>query len=112
MLLTHSGVSLCGLAIAIAIGMMVDGSMVMMENIFKHLNDDEHQCGAELRVQEAAREVGRPVFFAVSIIIVVFTPLFTLEGVEGKLFQPIAPDWRCWGRSAAPALMRRRRVCR
>jgi len=68
----------------------VDGSVVMMENIFKHLDDDEQQRGAELRVQEAAREVGRPVFFAVLIIIVVFTPLFTLEGVEGKLFQPMA----------------------
>lgn len=43
-----------------------------------------------LRIQEAAREVARPVFFAVLIIIVVFTPLFTLQGVEGKLFQPMA----------------------
>jgi len=76
--------------LAIAIGMMVDGSVVMMENIFKHLSDDEHRRGGELRVQEAAREVARPVFFAVLIIIVVFTPLFTLEGVEGKLFQPMA----------------------
>lgn len=76
--------------LAIAIGMMVDGSVVMMENIFKHISDDEHRRGGELRVQEAAREVGRPVFFAVLIIIVVFTPLFTLEGVEGKLFQPMA----------------------
>ena len=76
--------------LAIAIGMMVDGSVVMMENIFKHLNDQEHQRGSELRIQEAAREVGRPVFFAVLIIIVVFTPLFTLQGVEGKLFQPMA----------------------
>jgi cobalt-zinc-cadmium resistance protein CzcA len=43
-----------------------------------------------LRIQEAAREVGRPVFYAVLIIIIVFAPLFTLEGVEGKLFQPMA----------------------
>jgi len=99
--------------LAIAIGMMVDGSVVMMENIFRHLAhpDAEHQRnkddsleyapilpydtfhdnrGIALRIQEAAREVGRPVFFAVMIIIIVFAPLFTLEGVEGKLFQPMA----------------------
>ncbi len=93
--------------LAIAIGMMVDGSVVMMEHIFNHLTDpdkehkkgdvshnshnaenDDH--GMALRIQEAAREVGRPVFFAVMIVIIVFAPLFTLEGVEGKLFQPMA----------------------
>ncbi|MGH8492196.1 MAG: efflux RND transporter permease subunit [Moraxellaceae bacterium] len=98
--------------LAIAIGMMVDGSVVMMENIFKHLSepDKEHkahakeenpgdpdpydaahdQHGMAVRIMHAAREVGRPVFFAVLIIIVVFTPLFSLEGVEGKMFQPMA----------------------
>ncbi len=99
--------------LAIAIGMMVDGSVVMMENIFKHLShpDPEHdetvrkdiapgdpdphniasdRHGIPLRIQEASREVGRPVFYAVIIIIVVFAPLFALEGVEGKLFQPMA----------------------
>ncbi|MCU7854080.1 MAG: efflux RND transporter permease subunit, partial [Candidatus Thiodiazotropha sp. (ex Lucinoma borealis)] len=99
--------------LAIAIGMMVDGSVVMMENIFKHLShpDTSHEQSAKervsqddsdpynashdrhgipLRIQVAAREVGRPVFYAVIIIIVVFTPLFTLQGVEGKLFQPMA----------------------
>lgn len=79
--------------LAIAIGMMVDGSVVMMENIFKHLShhdDKDKPEGMRLRILEAAREVGRPVFFAVLIIIVVFTPLFTLEGVEGKMFQPMA----------------------
>ena len=101
--------------LAIAIGMMVDGSVVMMEHIYSHLTrpDAEHlqiardrlvdnnldsdpydaaadQHGLALRIQEAAREVGRPVFFAVIIIIIVFAPLFTLEGVEGKLFQPMA----------------------
>jgi len=98
--------------LAIAIGMMVDGSVVMMEHIFSHLarpdaehrdtrreraagesdpDDAEHDNhGIALRIQEAAREVGRPVFFAVMIIIIVFAPLFTLEGVEGKLFQPMA----------------------
>ncbi|HEC13332.1 MAG TPA: efflux RND transporter permease subunit [Acidiferrobacteraceae bacterium] len=99
--------------LAIAIGMMVDGSVVMMEHIFSHLTrpDTEHRNfikaqvaiddnspfdaahdnhGMALRIQESAREVGRPVFFAVMIIIIVFAPLFTLEGVEGKLFQPMA----------------------
>jgi len=89
--------------LAIAIGMMADGSVVMMENIFRHLttpDSDHHPHGVDspesrtgsiaLRIQEAAKEIGRPVFFAVVIIIVVFTPLFTLEGVEGKLFQPMA----------------------
>jgi len=86
--------------LTIAIGMMVDGSVVMMEHIFSHLAhpDAQHQKGQSepdrhgiaLRIQEAAREVGRPVFYAVLIIIIVFAPLFSLEGVEGKLFQPMA----------------------
>lgn len=89
--------------LAIAIGMMVDGSVVMMEHVFTHLchPDADHEKknsvsnspedhGMALRIQEAAKEVGRPVFFAVLIIIIVFAPLFSLEGVEGKLFQPMA----------------------
>ena len=94
--------------LAIAIGMMVDGSVVMMEHIFSHLtrpgnnhrqeseskaelvDASEEAGGTALRINEAAREVGRPVFFAVMIIIIVFAPLFTLEGVEGKMFQPMA----------------------
>ena len=48
------------------------------------------QWGCALRIEEAAREVGRPVFFAVGVVVVVFAPLFTLQGVEGKLFQPMA----------------------
>lgn len=82
--------------LTIAIGMMVDGSVVMMENIFSHLGHRREgeargeDGGYRLRIQEAAKEVGRPVFFAVLIIIVVFAPLFSLEGVEGKLFQPMA----------------------
>ena len=78
--------------LAIAIGMMVDGSVVMMEHIFSrltaHTRDGEQRIG--LLIQESAKEVGRPVFFAVMIIIIVFSPLFTLQGVEGKLFQPMA----------------------
>ena len=99
--------------LAIAIGMLVDGSVVMMEHIFSHLskadqadkariskdvaqNDadpfdvahDSH--GMILRIQQAAKEVARPVFFAVLIVTIVFAPLFALEGVEGKMFQPMA----------------------
>lgn len=77
--------------LAVAIGMIVDGSVVMMENIFRHMShEDDDGRGAPLRIEEASREVAQPVFFAVAIIIVVFAPLFSLEGVEGKLFQPMA----------------------
>ncbi|RME03224.1 MAG: efflux RND transporter permease subunit, partial [Bacteroidetes bacterium] len=77
--------------LAIAIGMMVDGSVVMVENIFKHLERvREEGHGIALVITEAAREVARPVLFAVLIILIVFTPLFTLEGVEGKMFTPMA----------------------
>ncbi len=77
--------------LAIAIGMMVDGSVVMVENIFKHLERSapgDH--GIALRIAEASREVARPVLFAVLIILLVFTPLFALQGVEGKMFTPMA----------------------
>ncbi|MFO0982221.1 MAG: CusA/CzcA family heavy metal efflux RND transporter [Planctomycetota bacterium] len=77
--------------LAIGIGMMVDGSIVMVENIVRHLAEEHPPPGERLStVMRAAREVGRPVFFAVLIIIVVFLPLFTLQGVEGKLFSPMA----------------------
>ncbi|MDX8413314.1 MAG: CusA/CzcA family heavy metal efflux RND transporter [Mariprofundales bacterium] len=77
--------------LAIAIGMMVDGSVVMVENIFKHLERvQEGDHGIALRITEASREVARPVLFAVLIILLVFTPLFALEGVEGKMFTPMA----------------------
>ena len=76
--------------VAIAIGMMVDGSVVMIDNIFKHLSRAGSADGVALRIEEAAREVARPVFFAVGVVVVVFAPLFTLQGVEGKLFQPMA----------------------
>jgi len=77
--------------LAIAIGMMVDGSVVMVENIFKHLEKTpEGDHGIALRITEASKEVARPVLFAVLIILLVFTPLFALEGVEGKMFTPMA----------------------
>ena len=77
--------------LAIAIGMMVDGSVVMVENIFKHLEKvQQGDHGVALRISEASKEVARPVLFAVLIILLVFTPLFSLEGVEGKMFTPMA----------------------
>ncbi len=99
--------------LAIAIGMLVDGSVVMMENIFTHISrpDASHEAyikksvapdvddpfdvshdthGMTMRIQQAAKEVARPVFFAVMIVTIVFAPLFALQGVEGKMFQPMA----------------------
>jgi cobalt-zinc-cadmium resistance protein CzcA len=78
--------------LAIGIGMIVDGSVVVVENIFRFLEerDEEEEISMRRLVAEATREVGRPVVFAISIIIIVFLPLFTLQGVEGKLFSPMA----------------------
>ena len=94
--------------LAVAIGMLVDGSVVMVENIFKHLTqpdrrhlleartradgeadpyhsdeDGGQQANMAVRIMLAAKEVCSPIFFATAIIIVVFAPLFALEGVEG-----------------------------
>lgn len=77
--------------LAIGIGMMVDGSLVMVENIIRHLAEPHgRERALPYRVAHAAFEVGQPIFFAVLIIVVVFLPLFTLQGVEGKLFSPMA----------------------
>jgi len=77
--------------IAVAIGMLVDGSVVMVENMIKHLNSNNaEQSNAKSRLQIAGKEVARPIFFAASIILVVFAPLYSFEGVEAKLFQPMA----------------------
>ncbi len=77
--------------LAIAIGMMVDGSVVMVEHIFKHLEKTKKDSRDIVSIiAEASKEVARPVWFAVLIILLVFTPLFALEGVEGKMFTPMA----------------------
>ena len=77
--------------LAIGIGMMVDGSIVVVENVVRHLSEHDHAREPLVhRVLRATQEVGQPVFFAVLIIVVVFLPLFTLQGVEGKLFSPMA----------------------
>ena len=77
--------------LAIGIGMMADGGVVMVENIQRHLAEHSEEDGPRATViRRSAQEVARPVVFAIAIIIVVFLPLFTLEGVEGKLFKPLA----------------------
>ncbi|MFB6262879.1 MAG: efflux RND transporter permease subunit, partial [Bradymonadaceae bacterium] len=88
--LTANLMSLGGLAIGI--GMMVDGAVVVVENIFRHLEETDEESGRSMVeiVRRATREVGRPVVFSISIIIIVFLPLFTLRGVEGKMFSPMA----------------------
>src|SRR5713226_9605010 len=89
--LTANIMSLGG--IAIAIGAMVDAAIVMVENAHKRLErwEKEGQKGDRLQViVEAAKEVGKPLFFALLIITVSFLPVFTLEAQEGRLFRPLA----------------------
>ncbi|MCK9588619.1 MAG: CusA/CzcA family heavy metal efflux RND transporter [Terrimicrobiaceae bacterium] len=81
--------------LAIGIGMMADAAVVMVENIHRHLTEkrDEvrHERAGKIEtVLYAAKEVGRPVVFGIFIIILVFLPLFTLQGFEGKMFGPLA----------------------
>jgi cobalt-zinc-cadmium resistance protein CzcA len=77
--------------IAIAIGMLGDGAIVMVENIYRHLGMAENRSREKPAViLAAAREVSRPIFFSVAIIILVFLPIFSLQGVEGKMFTPMA----------------------
>ena len=76
--------------LAIGIGMIVDGAIVMTENVFRHLAESKGERNVVEVVREAAQEVVRPIVFGVSIITVVFLPLFTLEGIEGKMFIPLA----------------------
>ena len=77
--------------IAIAIGMLGDGSIVMVENIYRHLNIPHRSHHEKHRViLDSAREVGKPIVFSTAIIILVFLPILTLQGVEGKMFSPMA----------------------
>lgn len=76
--------------LAIAIGMMVDGTIVMVENIDRMLREADSSEPRLNVVRRASQEVLRPITFAIAIIIVVFLPLFTLQGVEGKTFKPLA----------------------
>ena len=76
--------------LAIAIGMMVDGTIVMVDNVDRMLRQARPTDSRLHIIDRASREVGRPIVFAITIIIVVFLPLFTLQGVEGKTFRPLA----------------------
>ena len=77
---------------AIDFGLLVDGSVVMLDNILRKLRDhnDSSPSAKMETIQEAAREVARPVFFAVGIIILVYIPILVLTGLEGKMFRPMA----------------------
>ena len=83
--------------IAIAIGAMVDGAIVMIENAHKHLERAMQDCGGRLEsrdrwraIEASAREVGPALFFSLLIITVSFLPVFTLQAQEGRLFSPLA----------------------
>jgi len=77
--------------LAIAIGLMVDGSVVVVENAFLQLGRQANKGESALRViLHAVVEVATPVIFGVGIIILVFLPLMTLQGMEGKMFAPLA----------------------
>jgi Cu(I)/Ag(I) efflux system membrane protein CusA/SilA len=93
--ITSNIMSLSG--IAIAIGVLVDAGIVMAENAIRHCELAEKKKGARLNkaeslqvTLEAAQQVGRPIFFAMVIIIFAFIPVFALSGQEGKLFHPLA----------------------
>ncbi|MES2692631.1 MAG: CusA/CzcA family heavy metal efflux RND transporter [Verrucomicrobiota bacterium] len=82
---------------AIDFGLIVDGAVVMVENIIRHLAEKQHALGRRLdpreRAQEvllAAREVVNPMFFGVLIITAVYVPILALTGIEGKMFRPMA----------------------
>ena len=96
--LSHIPANLISLG-ALDFGMVVDGAVVMMENIMRHLshrkNGSPEAGGMSLKtpiemIRDAAHEVQRPVFFAIGIIITAYMPIFTLQRVEGRLFRPMA----------------------
>ena len=76
---------------ALDFGMVVDGCVVMIENILRHLERGENaHKGIADTIRDAAHEVQRPVFYAIIIIITAYMPIFTLQRVEGRLFRPMA----------------------
>jgi cobalt-zinc-cadmium resistance protein CzcA len=76
---------------ALDFGMVVDGSVVMIENIIRHLGREENSgLSVHDRIRAAAHEVQRPVFYAKAMVITAFLPIFTLQRVEGRLFRPMA----------------------
>ena len=76
---------------ALDFGMVVDGAVVMVENIVRHMTHRDQAYKTPLeRIRQAAYEVQRPVFYAIAIIINAYMPIFTLQRVEGRLFKPMA----------------------
>src|SRR6202012_4990271 len=79
---------------ALDFGMVVDGAVVMVENIVRRLSRRTETLATPLMIgqtiREAAHEVQRPVFYAIAIIITAYMPIFTLQAVEGRLFRPMA----------------------
>src|SRR6202453_3978510 len=75
---------------ALDFGMLVDGSVVMIENIIRHLAEGDDRRNPLQKIQQASHEVQRPVFFARAIVITSYLPIFTLQAVEGRLFKPMA----------------------
>lgn len=82
---------------AVDFGLIIDGAVVMVENIVRHLGERQHALGRKLEPAERAREVLRsakevanPMFFGVLIITVVYLPILALQGIEGKMFKPMA----------------------
>ena len=88
--LNHIPANLLSLG-ALDFGMVVDGAVVMVENIVRHLNHKRQSDRTVIeQIREAAHEVQRPVFYAIAIIITTYLPIFTLQSVEGRLFKPMA----------------------
>jgi cobalt-zinc-cadmium resistance protein CzcA len=87
--LSHIPANLLSLG-ALDFGMVVDGAVVMVENIVRHLSRKNDTHSAQQRIKDASHEVQRPVFFAIAIIITAYLPIFTLQSVEGRLFKPLA----------------------
>ena len=88
--LNHIPANLLSLG-ALDFGMVVDGAVVMIENIVRHLSHKRQPDKTPLQIiREAAHEVQRPVFYAIAIIITTYLPIFTLQSVEGRLFKPMA----------------------
>jgi cobalt-zinc-cadmium resistance protein CzcA len=87
--LSHIPANLLSLG-ALDFGMVVDGAVVMIENIVRHLSHEDDTRTPGQKIREASHEVQRPVFFAIAIIITAYLPIFTLQAVEGRLFKPMA----------------------
>jgi cobalt-zinc-cadmium resistance protein CzcA len=91
--LSHIPANLLSLG-ALDFGMVVDGTVVMVENIVRHIsrpkNGNGHMRSTTEIIREAVHEVQRPVFYAIAIIITAYMPIFTLQRVEGRLFRPMA----------------------